>query len=433
MSNRLLALLVLSSTICAGCASRASLPAVPGAISPHTLSLSQLSPEISQPNTGPRFIEPLSVGDPCGGGGPAGLSAGPDHTVWYLDGCTNSAYKIEMNGAVVATQFNGTPEWITNGPDGKMWVTIKSSGEIAKVTPRGVVTYFNQSCTNSQTSLNEIATGADGNLWFTTFGNTLPGTGIGKITPAGGVTCFATSRPFTAGIVAGPDGNVWFAEPQAPTLLGKISPAGVLTEYPDPEFCLAMISAGDGNLYCDSLHGIVRIDTQTAAETVVTPLAGTNSIATSGTGPNTVLYYTDGHQKLETLNISNGNVTRDEIPSFEGHALYVAYGPDKNLWYTAFENQGGNVSFVGVHLFRILTAAPASLTLAAGQSQSVTASETHFTSQDFAGTSSNSAVATIVPSGPPGVFTVKGVAVGSAMLTIDDTTYNSVLISVTVH
>ncbi|HLJ84229.1 MAG TPA: hypothetical protein VKT51_08685 [Candidatus Eremiobacteraceae bacterium] len=426
------ALLVLSSGICAGCTSGASLPAAPGAISPHTASLSEGSPDITQGNDGAKFTDVLSVSDTCEAGpGPAGLTTGPDHTVWYIDDCLNSVYKFDMKRAIVTTQLNGIPEWITEGPDSNMWVTIRNSAKIAKVTPRGSVTYFNQSCTNSQTSLNEIATGADGNLWFTTFGSSLPGTGIGKITPAGVATCFSTSRPFTAGIVAGPDGNIWFAEPQAPTMLGKITPAGVLTEYPDPEFCVGMITAGDGNLYCASLHGIVRIDTHTAAETVVTPFGETTSLATSGTGADAVLYYADGHTKLETLHLSNGNVTRDLIPSNQGHAVYVAYGPDKNLWYTAHGNQGS--SFVSVDLFRILTAVPAALTLAAGQSQQVTASETHFTLQNFAGSSSNTAVATIVPAGQRGVFTVKGIAAGSAVLTIHDTTFNSVTIGVTVQ
>ena len=54
----------------------------------------------------------------------------------------------------------------------------------------------------------EITSGSDGNLWFT------EGNKIGRITPAGSITEFplpkADSEPL--GIAPGPDGNLWFTE-----------------------------------------------------------------------------------------------------------------------------------------------------------------------------------------------------------------------------
>src|SRR5450759_911128 len=58
-----------------------------------------------------------------------------------------------------------------------------------------------------------IASGADGNLWFTeTAGNR-----IGSMTPAGAATEYsiATAGSFPNGIAGGPDGNVWFTEANA--------------------------------------------------------------------------------------------------------------------------------------------------------------------------------------------------------------------------
>src|SRR5450432_1506095 len=59
-----------------------------------------------------------------------------------------------------------------------------------------------------------IATGPDGNLWFTEY----TGNKIGKITPSGVITEYpiptANSSPY--GIVTGPDGNLWFTESTAP-------------------------------------------------------------------------------------------------------------------------------------------------------------------------------------------------------------------------
>src|SRR6266508_1365537 len=51
----------------------------------------------------------------------------------------------------------------------------------------------------------EIASGPDGNLWFTE----LDGNRIGRITTAGLITEFPVPDPPIA-IAAGPDGNLWF-------------------------------------------------------------------------------------------------------------------------------------------------------------------------------------------------------------------------------
>jgi hypothetical protein len=77
-----------------------------------------------------------------------------------------------------------------------------------------------------------IAAGPDGNLWFTE----PDANKIGRITPAGKVTEFPTgisSNASLGAITAGPDGNVWFTEnPESGTgAIGRITPAGQVTEF----------------------------------------------------------------------------------------------------------------------------------------------------------------------------------------------------------
>jgi streptogramin lyase len=70
-----------------------------------------------------------------------------------------------------------------------------------------------------------IAAGPDGNLWFIE-----PEEGrIGRITPAGVITEFSVTGGPTD-ITAGPDGNLWFAE-QGGNRIGRITPLGVVTEF----------------------------------------------------------------------------------------------------------------------------------------------------------------------------------------------------------
>ena len=112
----------------------------------------------------------------------------------------------------------------------------------------------------------DIAAGADGNLWFTEF----QGNKIGRITPAGVITEFSVPSPGSApsGIAAGPDGNLWFTEAVGGKI-GRISAAtGVISEFPLPAASsnrgLASIVAGaDGNLWFTEGRGarIGRITT----------------------------------------------------------------------------------------------------------------------------------------------------------------------------
>jgi len=72
----------------------------------------------------------------------------------------------------------------------------------------GSITEFAVPTSNS--GLEGIAAGPDGNLWFTEYA----GNKIGRITPGGTITEFPmpTARSRPEGITAGPDGNLWFIE-----------------------------------------------------------------------------------------------------------------------------------------------------------------------------------------------------------------------------
>ena len=99
---------------------------------------------------------------------------------------------------------------------------------IGRITPAGVVTTF--PVPTAHAVPDQIAAGADGNLWFTEDSG-----GIGRITTAGVVTEFQppTANNFTYGIAAGPDGNVWFTESRqsgsagpGQAEIGRITPSG---------------------------------------------------------------------------------------------------------------------------------------------------------------------------------------------------------------
>ena len=94
-----------------------------------------------------------------------------------------------------------------------------------------------------------ITAGPDGNLWFTE-----PNANqIGRITPAGAITEFVipTFNCDPQRIVAGPDGNLWFVEIGADQI-GRITTTGVVTEFSVPTGLSGLfgIALGpDGNLW----------------------------------------------------------------------------------------------------------------------------------------------------------------------------------------
>src|SRR5204863_249228 len=104
-------------------------------------------------------------------------------------------------------------------------------------------------------SSTDITTGPDGNVWFTE----IAGNKIGKITPAGVITEFPipTAASTPVGIASGPDGNLWFTEELA-NKIGRITTAGVVTEYSIPTsdgYPVGIASGPDGNLWFAEFHG----------------------------------------------------------------------------------------------------------------------------------------------------------------------------------
>src|SRR5436309_2532143 len=105
------------------------------------------------------------------------------------------------------------PISITRGPDGNFWFTEQNRSQLARITPDG---------------------------WFT------EGVGkIGRITTSGIITEFGSSLSLPFSIASGPDGNIWFTQ-RFGLLIGKITPTGQFTFYPIPNTA-EQITPGHGN------------------------------------------------------------------------------------------------------------------------------------------------------------------------------------------
>jgi streptogramin lyase len=204
-----------------------------------------------------------------------------------------------------------------------------------------------------------IVAGPDGAVWFTEF----RGNRIGRITTAGVVSEFATPTPNSGplGIAAGPDGALWFAEDSA-CRVGRITTAGEITEIPTGAFavgdCTTGIALGpDGNMWFTEWEaGQIGRITPAGVVTLFTipdpPVFGTrpNDIVA---GPDGALWFTDLNANRIGRITTDGVITQFAIPN-ETRAREIAAGPDGALWFTESEGrQIGRITTDGVVSFPI--------------------------------------------------------------------------------
>jgi virginiamycin B lyase len=240
----------------------------------------------------------------------------------------------------------GNPGGITAGPDGALWFTQETSGEIGRMTTTGAVTEFPvTSPTTGVAALDQIVAGPDGRLWFT-----MPRDhAIGAITTAGGFTPYllpATVQP--EGITVGPDGNLWFTD--FFNQVGRITPGGVANLYvatgPGPS---DITTGPDGALWFTEAGG----NSIGRATTGGAPLPGI-PVPTPGSEPTGITYvpgsglwFTEsGANQIGHIPLSGGIV---EYPGTAPGPSAIAAGRDGALWFT---------EFLGNKIGRIDTAPP---------------------------------------------------------------------------
>jgi RHS repeat-associated protein len=300
---------------------------------------------------------------PAVSSGPNGITVGPDCNLWFAERSSNKIGRISTTGVI--TEFlvltpSSEPNEVVTGPDGNLWFTEYTGLKIGRMTPAGAFTEFPVPTTNSFPS--GIAGGPDGNLWFTESGvqsgdqGPIGGNKIGRITPAGVITEFAiptaNSAPYE--ITVGADGNLWFTEARGNNI-GRITPAGAITEFPVPtsNSGLLGITAGpDGNLwfteYAPTGNKIGRITTTGTITEFPIPTIGSQPNAIT-LGPDGNLWFTEYvGQKIGRIT-PTGVFTEFIPPTSSSGPAEIIRGPDGNLWFT--ELSGNKIGRANAGIF----------------------------------------------------------------------------------
>ncbi len=205
---------------------------------------------------------------PTGGSAPAGITAGSDGNLWFTEQGGGKIGRITPNGTI--TEPSGatglpSPTVISPGVAGMLWFTESSEvGELA--VPAGTAT---QSPTLPGGDIHRpggVAVDAQGNAWVTIASSStdplIAELDNGRWTPTGGALAFGA---LPESIVAGPDGNMWFAEVGADRI-GRLDPgstppsSAVITLFTPPvSGTLGNLVVGpDGNLWTGSQGTILN-------------------------------------------------------------------------------------------------------------------------------------------------------------------------------
>jgi streptogramin lyase len=188
-----------------------------------------------------------------------------------------------------------------------------------------------------------ITAGPDGSVWFADRGSL---GGIGRITPAGEVSEFSGLTTPAKSIVLGPDGNLWFTETSA-GLIGKITPSGVFSQFLAPRGSGAEpagITVGpDGNLwFTESANpgAIGRITTAGTITEYTTGLTANSKPLGITAGPDGSLWFTESTSPGAIGRITtSGAITQYTAGlSASGEPLWITAGPDASLWFTESAN-----------------------------------------------------------------------------------------------
>jgi virginiamycin B lyase len=289
------------------------------------------------------------------------IAPGKDGALWFTEpihatpsgGSGQAIGRVTTGGQITEYPLPANaalPDQIVAGSDNAMWFTMNDFGQgaaapmIGRINTLGVVTEF--SLPNAATRPHSIALGPDGNLWFTAQGvsageTPTQNTGsnfIGKITPSGQVTEYplppqvdAQSQAYVlGGITAGPDGAVWFTEPQSGHL-GRINTAsGSVAEYAVPTINSApndLALGNDGALWFTEQLGDQVGRFQPGPDLSVS-LTGANAVAGSAT-PIAAATFTDntpGATGLYSAAIDWGDGTVTQGAIQRSGSRYVVLG-----------------------------------------------------------------------------------------------------------
>jgi virginiamycin B lyase len=181
-----------------------------------------------------------------------------------------------------------------------------------------------------------IVAGPDGALWFTENNANK----IGRITTAGKVSEFRVppvgGGSFPIGIAAGPDGALWFTEP-GEQQIGRITIGGTVSEFYVSDDPGRITSGPDGALWFTEPRVIGRITTGGEVSEFSGGLGRVRGITA---GPDGALWFTENGALQIGRITTTGAISQFSTPSGLPGVDDITSGPDGALWFVDLDKIG---------------------------------------------------------------------------------------------
>jgi virginiamycin B lyase len=294
-----------------------------------------------------------------------GIDAGPDGALWFVQmggGVNNlgrmttdgeySMYEIPVPAGHTSDFFGHVLNDVVAAPDGGIWASPENGAGgpsfARRIDPAtGAVTEFAIGERGDVSS--KIAVGPEGDLWITS-----PSQGeLVRLTTAGDMTAFPLAdpdfpgvTPHPYGIAAGGDGGVWFTTPDPndaspPAAVGRLDPTTGETQlFPlsDPTKLLGYMTADvAGRLWFTTPDGntIGRIDPssgQIVEFEIPTPDSKPMGITFAGDGS---LWFTEANaDNIGRYDPASGTFTEYPLETEGSLPFDIVEGPDGKIYFT---------------------------------------------------------------------------------------------------
>ena len=207
---------------------------------------------------------------------------------------------------------------------------VAAHGHATAQTARGHITLYTIPCCDPVAA--GITAGPDGAMWYADFGDN----SIGRITMKGKITEFPDGLSGPNGIVTGPDGDLWFTETTSQTI-GRMTASGTITHFGHGlNFPQQITNGPDGALWFTAFGTASRITTDGVITTFHIGPSRTEfeGIATGSDGALWIARFLDhgGRDSDEIVRLTTrGSAKRYTV----GSGPYgVTAGPDGAIWFT---------------------------------------------------------------------------------------------------
>jgi len=182
----------------------------------------------------------------------------------------NTICQVRSDGSVSAFASGlNEPNGMAFDRSGNLYVTNGNGGTVAKVTPAGTVSTFASGLDNPV----GLAIDTNGNLYAADYEENT----IYKITPGAQVSTFVSRLSEPVGLVFDPSGNLYVAN-NALGSISKITPAGNVSTF-------ASGFSGINGLACDSSGNLYASNTNPGTIEKITPGGGVSTLVPFGSGP----------------------------------------------------------------------------------------------------------------------------------------------------